>query len=267
MTGMSELLAVSRYEFRMQARKRSLWLVTLLLGCLLIAIQGDQGPRHLPADTPPAEVMTTWAILFGIVVPLGFGMVLADRLIRDRRLGTTALLESLPVGPGRFLAGKYLGGLAASALPVFLLMLVAGGYESLHRGDPLLLGWTVLVFAVVMLPGLAFVAGFALVCPLVVSAPLFRVLFVGYWFWGNFLGAEILPSLTGTLLTPVGAYPASWLSGQWQMYAGDPGWLSFLRPEPDGLAALSSVLLLVLTGLLPLLVAGLVFNRRRRTTV
>ncbi|MEE6263077.1 hypothetical protein [Plantactinospora sonchi] len=267
MTGVSELLAVSRYEFRMQARKRSLWLVTLLLGGLFVAMQGDQGPRYLPADTPPAEVMTTWAVLFGIVVPLGFGMVLADRLVRDRRLRTAALLESLPVGPGRLLAGKYLGGLAASALPVFLLMLVAGGYESVSRGDPLLLGWAVLAFAVVMLPGLVFVAGFALVCPLVLSAPLFRVLFVGYWFWGNMLGSEILPSLTGTLLTPIGGYPASWLTGEWQMYAGMPGWLSFLRPEPDGIAALSSVLLLVLFGLLPVLVAGIVLGRRRRTAV
>ncbi|MFY1691848.1 ABC transporter permease [Plantactinospora sp. WMMB782] len=260
---MSELLAVGRYEFRMQARKRSLWLATLVLAAAIALFQGPRGPRYLPADASAPEVMAGWALLFGILVPLGFGMVLADRLIRDRRLGTAPLLESLPVRPGLLLAGKYLGGLAATALPVLLVMLVAGGYESVHRGDPAMLGWAVPVFAVVMLPGLAFVAGFALTCPLAVSAPLFRVLFVGYWFWGNMLAPDFLPSLTGTLLTPIGDYPASWLAGELALFAGTPGWLAFLRPAPGAGSALLSIALLVLLGLLPLLVTHVVLSRRR----
>ncbi|MGX7672339.1 ABC transporter permease [Plantactinospora sp. DSM 117369] len=263
MSGMSELLAVGRYEFRMQARKRSLWLTTLVLATVMALFQGPRGPRYLPADATAPEVMAGWALIFGIVVPLGFGMVLADRLVRDRRLGTAALLESLPVRPGLLLAGKYLGGLAATGLPALLAMLVAGGYETVHRGEPLMLGWAVLAFAVVMLPGFAFVAGFALTCPLAISAPLFRVLFVGYWFWGNMLAPDFLPSLTGTLVTPIGDYPASWLSGELAFFAGAPGWLSFLRPEPGAGSALLSVALLVLLGLLPLLVAHTVLSRRR----
>ncbi|WP_203860849.1 ABC transporter permease [Plantactinospora mayteni] len=264
MSGMSELLAVGRYEFRMQVRKRSLWLATLVLATVIALFQGPRGPRYLPADATAPEVMAGWALLFGIVVPLGFGMVLADRLVRDRRLGTAPLLESLPIRPGLLLAGKYLGGLAATALPALLAMLLAGGYETVHRGDPLMLGWAVLGFAVVMLPGLAFVAGFALTCPLAISAPLFRVLFVGYWFWGNMLTPDFLPSLTGTLVTPIGDYPASWLSGELALFAGVPGWLSFLRPEPGAGSALLSVALLVLLGLLPLLVAHTVLSRRRQ---
>jgi ABC-2 type transport system permease protein len=130
-------------------------------------------------------------------------------------------------------------------------------------GDPLMPGWAVLAFTVVLLPGLAFVTGFALVGPLVLSAPLFRVLFVGYWFWGNMLSPDFLPSLTGTLLTPIGDYPASWLMTERALYAGEPGWLSFLRPAPDGTSALLSILLLVLGGLLPLVVAGGLRSRRR----
>lgn len=262
---MSELLAVGRYEFRMQVRKRSLWLAMLLLAAVIALTQGDRGPRYTEAGAPAREVMAGWALLFGIVVPIGFGMVLADRLVRDRRLGTTALLESLPVGPRVLLAGKYLGGLASSALPGLLAMLVAGGYETVHRGDPLMLAWAVLAFGLIMLPGLAFVAGFALVSPLVISAPLFRVLFVGYWFWGNMLPPEFLPSLSGTLLSPIGDYPVSWLIGETALYAGVPGWLSFLRPAPSGVSVLVSVVLLVLVGLLPLVVAGTVFSRQRRT--
>ncbi|MFC6016113.1 ABC transporter permease [Plantactinospora solaniradicis] len=265
MNGVSELLAVGRYEFRMQARKRSLWVAMLLLAAVIALTQGDRGPRYTQAGAPAGEVMAGWALLFGIVVPIGFGMVLADRLVRDRRLGTAALLESLPVGPRVLLAGKYLGGLAATALPALLVMLVAGGYESLHRGDPLMLGWAVLAFGLIMLPGLAFVAGFALVSPLVISAPLFRVLFVGYWFWGNMLPPAFLPSLSGTLLSPIGDYPVTWLTGETALYAGVPGWLSFLRPEPNGVSVLLSVVLLVLVGLMPLVLAGTVFSRQRRT--
>ena len=33
-------------------------------------------------------------------------------------------------------------------------------------------------------------------------------MYVGYWFWGNMLAPSFLPSLTGTLLTPIGDYAA-----------------------------------------------------------
>ena len=260
---MRGLLAVSRYEFRMQVRKRSLWLATLPLAGLVTLSQGEAGPRYLPDTAPAREVMSGWALVFGLMMPIAFGMVLADRLVRDRRLNTVALLESLPTGQGVLLAGKYLGGVAATALPGLLVMVLAGGYESVHRSDPAMLGWAVLAFALVLLPGLLFVAGFALVCPLVLTAPLFRVLFVGYWFWGNALNPELLPSLAGTLLTPIGDYQVSWLIGERALYAGVSNWPEFLRPAPSAGSALASIALLVVGGLVPLVVAHAVLTRRR----
>lgn len=258
---LSQVWAVCRYEFRMQARKRSLWVSTLLLAAFMALTQGDRGPRYAAGATA-REVMIQWAFLFSIVLPLAFGAVLADRLVRDRRLGVRALLTSLPVTDGRLLAGKYLGGVAATGLPALLALFVAAGYESVNRGTVAVFGWAPVAFAVVMLPGLAFVAGFALVCPLVLSAPLFRVLFVGYWFWGNLTYPGFVPSLTGTLLTPLGDYAASWLLGETALYAGQPGWLEFLRPEPTGTAAAVSVALLLAGGLLPLVTAGWLLRRR-----
>lgn len=256
MRKLSEVWAVGRYEFRMQVRKRSLWLASLVLGVLIVLTQGEAGPRYLPPETPVREVMVGYSLVFAIVLPLGFGTVLADRVVRDKRLRVTALLESLPLGQGSLLAGKYLGNVAATALPGLAAMLAAAGYESVHRQTLAAFGWAVAAFALVLLPGLAFIAGFALVCPLVLSAPLFRILFVGYWFWGNMLSPAFLPSLTGTLLTPIGDYAASWLRGETALYAGVPGWLSFLRPEPSGATAAASIALLIAGGLLPLVVAG-----------
>ncbi|MEV4458947.1 hypothetical protein [Microbispora sp. NPDC049633] len=258
----SRLSAVCRYEFRMQIRKRSLWVSTAGLAVLIAVAQGDRGPRHLPAGTGAAEVMASWALLFSMLLPIGFGMVLADRLVRDQRIGAASLLASLPARTGALVAGKYAGSVAATSVPGLLVLLVAAAGEFVHRGDLALFGWAVAAFAVVLLPGLAFVAAFALVCPLVISAPLFRVLFAGYWFWGNMLGPNYLPSLTGTLLTPIGDYPASWLIGAKALYAGDSGWLSFLRPEPGGGAALLSVVLLIVFASLPLAFAGPLMTRR-----
>ncbi|MGI5486403.1 ABC transporter permease [Microtetraspora malaysiensis] len=254
--------AVCRYEFRMQIRKRSLWLSTAGLAVLIAFVQGDQGPRYLPADADAARVMGSWALLFSMLLPIGFGMVLADRLVRDHRLGAASLLASLPTRPGALVAGKYAGSVAATAVPALLVLLVTAAGEFVHRGDPALFPSAVAAFAVVLLPGLAFVAAFALVCPLVLSAPLFRVLFAGYWFWGNLLGPNYLPSLTGTLLTPIGDYPASWLIGERALYAGAPGWLSFLRPEPGGGAALLSIVLLAVLATPPLVFASPLLARR-----
>ena len=260
---LGQLWGICRYEFRMQLRKRSLWISTVLLLTFAVVTQGDRGPRHVPMEATAREVMGNWTVLFWIMLPLVFGVVLADRVVRDRRLGVRGLLLGLPVGEGRLLAGKYLGGIAATGLPGLLALLAAAGYEAVHRGTIATFEWALVGFLTVMLPGLAFVAGFALVCPLLVSAPLFRVLFVGYWFWGNLTAPRFLPSLTGTLLTPVGAYPASWLLGEPVMHAGVPGWLAMLRPEPTGAAALGSVALLLVIGVLPLVVTVLLRKEGR----
>lgn len=252
-----------RYEFLMQIRKRSLWISSLLIVLLLVVTQGDRGPRYLPADLPAREVMGTWALLLSILLPVGFGMALADRLVRDRRLGVTNLLDSLPAGTSARLTGRYLGSAAATGVPGLVAMFVAAGFEFADRRDPALLLWAPVAFALVLLPGLAFVAAFALTVPLLVSAPLFRVLFVGYWFWGNMLPPAMMPSLTGSLLTPLGDYPASWLLDEPVLYAGAHGWLGFLRPDPDAAAAALSIVLLLLLSLAPLALTGTLLSRRR----
>ena len=120
----------------------------------------------------------------------------------------------------------------------------------------------VVAFGAILVPALVFVSGYALVCPLVLTAPLFRVLFVGYWFWGNLIVPAAMPTLTGSLLTPIGSYAASWLVGSPVLYAGVAGPLSFLRPAPTAVSGAASIALLILAGLLPLLAAGVVQARR-----
>jgi ABC-2 type transport system permease protein len=261
---LAQVWAASRYEFRMQIRKWSLWLSAAVLAVLIAVTQGGpRGPRYLPAEATPEQVMAAWTLLFSLMMPIAFGMVLADRLVRDYRLGVASLLASLPPGRGTLLAGKYAGGVAATAVPGLLAVLLAATGEFADRGDPALFPAALEAFALIMLPGLAFVAAYAMVCPMVLTAPLFRVLFVCYWFWGNMLAPSFLPTLSGSLLTPIGDYPASWLVGERALFAGMEGWLSVLRPAPSGAATAASIALLVALGLLPLIAAGPPLMRRR----
>ncbi|MFG1926504.1 hypothetical protein [Cryptosporangium sp. NPDC048952] len=245
------MIACARYEFVMQIRKVSLWIAPIVLALVLVVLQGDRGPLHAGDNADIRRVMAGWAILFGFLVPIAAGMVLADRGVRDRRLHVEPILESLPVGFGTRLTGKYLGSVAATAAPSLLVLLAAGAYEAVTRGAPLALGWAVVAFVLVTLPGLLFVGGFALVCPLLISAPLFRVLFLGYWFWGNLTFPELMPTLSGTPLAPVGDYAASWLMGAPALYTGAGG---ALRPDVSVATVALSVVLLVLGGVLPLVI-------------
>jgi hypothetical protein len=101
-----------------------------------------------------------------------------------------------------------------------------------------------LAFVAIQLPGLLFVTGFALVCPMILNPILFRVLFVGYWLWGNLLSPGYLPTPAGTPLTPMGDYARAGLFG------GPNPFLATGIGAPDNTnvatATLSILLLLVL---------------------
>jgi hypothetical protein len=84
-------------------------------------------------------------------------------------------------------------------------------------------------------------------------APLFRVLFIGYWFWGNAISPELMPTLSRTVIHPAGGYP---IEAFFHFSAADgPGtWagpvagatLNVLRPHPTPAIAWLSIALLVL---------------------
>jgi hypothetical protein len=59
----------------------------------------------------------------------------------------------------------------------------------------------------VIVPGALFLAAFSLAVPVFLWLPLYQFLFVCYWFWGNaFDPGKGLPTLSNTILTPLGGY-------------------------------------------------------------
>jgi ABC-2 type transport system permease protein len=246
-----------RYEFRMQVRKRSVWIVPALTVVLFLLIGGSL-LRDLfdPAERPDAArtAVVGMAVQVYGLLSIGYGCLLADRLIRDDRLRVAAVLDATPSGPGARLVGKYIGAGAATAVPILAVYFGLAAAYAVDTGAPHALGWALATSAVVIVPGLLFVAAFALAAPLVMPAPLFRVMFVGYWLWGNVVPPDMMPTLARTLIHPLGGYPLDALL-DFHGIEGDDTWagpvpgatLNFLRPDSTPATAwLSIAVLLVL---------------------
>ncbi|HLL78060.1 MAG TPA: ABC-2 transporter permease [Ktedonobacteraceae bacterium] len=213
----AKFFGVVKYEFRMQIRRVSLW-ITFLCIALFYGVIGKGGLflffEGNPLRLTPLLLTTQWTRNFMFLFPVAFGVLLADRLPRDRRRKVEELLLTLPITSHNRLIGKYLGSLLATLLPMFLIYLIgiAGLLYGTH--NIIVIPYGLLTFVVIALPGLLFVGAFSIACPVVLWVPLYQLLFVGYWFWGNILGPRsLIPSLSTTILTPIGGYMASGFFG------------------------------------------------------
>ncbi|MCG5221049.1 hypothetical protein [Streptosporangium sp. KLBMP 9127] len=228
------MTATLRYEFLMQIRRPSLWIVYGLVFAVLVAtlpyLTLDLGFRD--ADLVKAA-MTTAAKLIMTLLPIVYGCMVADRLVRDRRLGVDAVLDSTPAGRTGRLIGKYVGVCAATAVPLALVYFGRAVVYTVTEGKPAALGWSAVVFLTSMLPGLIYLGALALIGPLLVPPMLFRVLFVIYWFWGNLIPATMMPTLSRTIFSATGDYASYgfFLQERLALYEGEPeAALDFLRP-------------------------------------
>lgn len=225
---------VMRYEFRMQIRRKAVWITMFLLG--LLVFTGMSNPWDFPAAVPARDVVINWAYVVQLLMPIALGCLLADRLPRDRRTRVSELLESLPSPQGRWLTGKYLGATLATLVPIALMYAAGVAYTVADRGEPGVILLALAMFATVNLPGLLFVAAFSVACPAVLWVPLYQFLFVGYWFWGNLLSPDAgIPTLNGTMLTPSGEYAGA---GFFKLYSP---WSGQVAPW-EGVASIALLL-------------------------
>lgn len=204
----ASFLGAFRYEFRMQIRRPALWITMTIIICLIFASTGRNTFLVSYAQHVNQQSMTSalviWMDFLSILLPIGIGLMMADRLYRDRKTQVEELFTSMPNSLASRLLGKYLGGLGAAALPLFTIYMFGVLYILFQTGDWLALPLGLAIFALISLPGLLFISAFSLACPRVMWVPLYQFLFVGYWFWGNLLHNPKIPSLSYTLLTPIG---------------------------------------------------------------
>ncbi|HZS75527.1 MAG TPA: hypothetical protein VFA41_02860 [Ktedonobacteraceae bacterium] len=209
MKQVSVFLGVFRYEFRMQIHRPALWIAFSGLALLFLSRYYQfltTNPLHLPLLTDIAA----WTRNVNFILPVAVGVLMADRLPRDRRYRVEELVSTMPGTLNTRLIGKYLGSLSATLTPMFIyyfLGLLCILYQS-HNIQVLPYG--LLTFATITLPGMFFVGAFSLACTSLIWVPLYQFLFIGYWFWGNILSPlNGIPTLSETILTPVGGFMAS----------------------------------------------------------
>lgn len=196
------------YEFLMQIRRPALWLTFLGFALLITRSVMDQldGPLFTTMHLSALQLAASLTLLSNWLAPLGVGIFLADRLPRDRRTRVEELLNTLPGTLRMRVLSKYLGAMLASLIPAFLLYLLPLGFAVWLTGNFQLIPLALLCYVVIVLPGMFFVAAFSVACPAVIWVPLYQFLFFGYWFWGNLLSPHAgLPTLSGTILTPIGS--------------------------------------------------------------
>jgi len=199
------LLAATSYEFRMQVRRRAAWIAVAVGAGLALAatLNAEHDPGALPAGRSAAFMVGN---LF--LIPVVFGVLLSDRLRRERRLQVDEVLDGLPAGEGIRLWGKFLGAGAGTAFLLLVAYVADTVLVSLIWRDVTpALAMMPVAFAAIVLPGLTFVAGLTLLLTEWLPAPAFSVLFVIYWVWGNVAPSDqVGPTPSCTLLSPIGHY-------------------------------------------------------------
>src|SRR5262245_15642086 len=201
-SALGALRGVTRYEFLMQLRRRTLRIGFLMLSVvLLVAYFSGSVPYLQLLGAPHHDLMIAWAFLANTFFTLGAGLFLADRFPRDRRIRVQELLAAGPAGPGARLLGKYLGAVAATLVPAAVFFLAGAISLMVRLGDFSLAPLALAAFIALVVPAVLFVGAFAIACTTILWTPLFQFLFVGYMLWTS-LNVTDIPTLSGTLLSP-----------------------------------------------------------------
>ncbi|GCE28531.1 hypothetical protein KDA_40150 [Dictyobacter alpinus] len=215
----AQFLGIFKYEFWMQVRRPSLWIFFGLITVYsyFVVAGGSHLYPALKQELATHSMLFTIADIVGngeLLLPLCVGCLLADRLVRDRRVKVTELFNTMDVSLNMRLWGKYFGTLTATIVPLILAMGIFIAYIYAATQSLLVIPLFVFAFLIIALPGLLFVAAFSLACPVFMPVPLYQFLFAGYWLWGNlFLKQKVLPTPSRSILTPSGAVIANGFFG------------------------------------------------------
>ncbi len=204
---MHPFAGIVRYEYRMAIRRPAVW-----AGCGLAAwlyaltLIGSDG-RMIDGST--WQMAATSAAVLNLFMPAIGGIAIADRLVRDGRLGVDELLRATPLPPGAYALAKYLSAVLAALTPLLAILLAGTAWLVARGASPWLFGAALVAFLAINVPTYAFVGAFSLACPVAMPLRLYQVLFVGYWGWATLVPPQLLPTVSGTLLAPAGLHAAS----------------------------------------------------------
>jgi ABC-2 type transport system permease protein len=210
---MGSFSGILRHEISMSLHRKGLWIAYGLLFVFHTVLLFSPPPIGEMVKGEVIERPEVWHVAgrfllaCNVFFPVVAGILSADRVRRDFRLGVRELQDSTPLSRPAYVLAKYLGSLASSLFPLFLwVMGIAAVLIVLGRAHASMLYAVPVAFLAITVPAFAFVVAFSLACPMVMPPSIYQILFTGYWFWANFIPPKLFPTLNGTLLTPSGMF-------------------------------------------------------------
>lgn len=248
----SHFFGVIGYEFLMQVRRLALWIAFGLLGALVIvANNANYSPKDSNLPYTRYDIVVNRADGAALLLALGVGLLLADRLRRDRRIHVDEVVRATPLTTATRVLGKYVGATAATLVPVTLVYLVSVGFLVAHYQDVSVIPVALSSFLALVLPVALFVGAFSIASTAILWTPLFQFFFVGYIFWSLLPPGGPIPTLNGTLLSIQENYALSGLFHFSGFRTGDTAYY----PNSSVALGLANIAVLLACGAVALLAA------------
>lgn len=210
---MQRFFGLFRHEISMSLRRKGLWIAYGLLFLFHTVLLfsppplGEWVKGEVISRREAWPVAGRFLVAVNVFFPVVAGILSADRMRRDVRLGLRELQESTPLSRPVYVLAKYLGVLTACLFPLFLwVMAIPAVMIAVGHATVDILLAVPAAFLAITVPAFAFVVAFSLACPMVMPPSVYQILFTGYWFWANFIPPKLFPTLNGTLLTPSGIF-------------------------------------------------------------
>jgi ABC-2 type transport system permease protein len=255
-----EFGAVLRYEFLMQIRRVTFWVI-FAVGAIVPVIQFFN-PQNFTHDANLAISQHSMIVIettdIAGFVALATGLLLAGRVQRDHSLRVEEILKTAHPTPMTRLFGKYAGATLASFVPAALLTALGTAVLVVRYQDPGVIPLALAVAALTIIPATLFVGAFAIACGTFMWAPLFQFLFLGYWLWEQLDPKGPIPTLNGTILSPSMRLVMTGIFGFMPFRTTD---LSYY-PAVGAVWGIANIAALIGAGLLALVLAGLYQQRR-----
>lgn len=247
-----------RYEVLMALRRRAGWLSLTPMCLLALAIGlGSQTVNHY---RDPVTRVASAAMLVTALGALGVAMALADRIAVQRMVGLAEVIAVTPAGRAGRAVGVVLGPWLVAMVPVVAVLAVIGVRQAVGAGSAAPLLAVAVAVPTVVAPGALLLTMVANLLGVLLPAPAARALVLPLWYWATAYSPLLPgPTITGTVLSPIGAYPAAaWLSGADPGQGGD-----WLHPPAGTVPALASIGFTLLAAVVAFLLANVVAAVRR----
>lgn len=254
----SAFIGTIRYEIRIAMRKRASWLSILPL--FLLSLLVTLTSRTLIGYSDPVARMGATATVVNLIGSLGVAIALTDLMVSQRRPGLRELLSATPAGKAGRAAGMVLGPWLIAVAPMAAVLLITGGWLALINTSVAPLVAALTGFVTILAPGSLLLTMLANLFSLGIPATAARILIVPIWYWATFLSPLVpVPSITGTVLSPLGSYQAS----AWMGVDGPHADGGLLHPPPGQAAAWLALWITVTLTLLLFLACRMILGARR----